>query len=143
MKNSYNLQEFELVKETKLSNKFANGILIIFIIGIVLIIYKFDFKIYVKYELFKENNNFMILAESNRIINIENCKYIHINNKKYNYKIKSIDSEYINISGTLYQKTYIDIENYETKANIIDAYFLKSNNTILDTVIKFITGGLE
>lgn len=141
MKNSYNLQEFELVKETKSSNKIINMLLIIFIIGIFIIIYKFNFKIYIKYELLNENNNYMILAESNQINYIEKYKYIYINKMKYNYRINYIDPEYINISGTLYQKVFVDIKNYDTNANIIDIYFLKSNNTIFDTLIKFITGG--
>ena len=139
MKNTYNFQEYDLI--TYLDKKKHNNLIfILFLIGIIIIIYSFNFYMYDKELLIKDNDHYKLILPSTKIDDLVNNKYIYINNKKYKYKIKEIDNDFQNINGTIYQSISLDI-NYKSKSNIKDVYFLKYKKSLYHMIIDTIRGG--
>ena len=139
MKNTYNFQEYDLI--TYLDKKKHNNLIfILFLIGIIIIIYSFNFYMYDKELLIKDNDHYKLILPSTKIDDLFNNKYIYINNKKYKYKIKEIDNDFQNINGTIYQSISLDI-NYKSKSNIKDVYFLKYKKSLYHMIIDAIRGG--
>ena len=134
---TYNLQEYDFINEKISHNYFGSFIIIFLIIGIVVIISKFNFYIYEKNVLIYEDNNYSLVIDATKIDNLD--KNIYINKKKYTFKIKDI-SNYQNINGTIYAVVNIDLD-YKSKSKVTECYFLKDKNTILNMLVKFIQGG--
>ena len=134
---TYNLQEYDFINEKISHNYFGSFIIIFLIIGIVVIISKFNFYIYEKNVLIYEDNNYSLVIDATKIDDLD--KNIYINKKKYTFKIKDI-SNYQNINGTIYAVVNIDLD-YKSKSKVIECYFLKDKNTILNMLVKFIQGG--
>ena len=82
----------------------------------------------------------MIIADIDMLDILSTTKKIVINNNKYSFKIINTDN-YSNINGTIYQTVYLDINDYKSNIKVNKCYFLKSKNTLLDSLIKFMQGG--
>lgn len=136
----YNFAEYNLIYPKKKMSLYKI-VLIVFLIGIIFILCKFNFHIYMKQVLLKQDNNYVIISDSNLISFLEENNKIIINSKEYYYEIKDISNNYTNINDNIYQEVTIEIKDFNSKASITECYFLKSNETLIDTIFKFITGG--
>ena len=138
----YNFAEYEVVKDTNKSNKYYYIISSLLVIGIIIILCKFNFKTYLKLPLVKQDNDYALVVDIDTLLLLEENNTIYINQKKYNYTISHVDENYTNIDNKIYQTIYLNPINYSSKTKVINGYFLKSNKTILKMVIEFIQGGL-
>lgn len=136
----YNFAEYEIIKENNQDNNLFRIIGLIFIIGIILVLYKFNFSIYQESILLKNDNSYLIIADIDMVDTLSANKKIIINNKQYNYRIINV-GDYTNIDGTIYQPIYLDILNYNSKIGMIKCQFLKNKTTLINSLIKFIKGG--
>jgi len=143
MKNNFDFEDYILIQDKKEKYSKFIFIIVLTLIGIIILLYKFEFQVYLKQTLIKDNDNYILIVNSNDLAFYENNQEIYINNKKYTYDIVQIDNNYSNSNNNIYQSLYIKPYNYNTKAIITECYFLKSNNTIFEKLIKFITGGLD
>ena len=139
MKNAYNFTEYDIIFKNNKSHKIFILLVSIFLIGIIFIICRFKFKVYEKYLLIKNNEEYVLINNIENNSLITNNKTLLIDNKEYYYKINSIDEDYTNINNMIYQTIHISI-NYN-KSNYTYAYILKENNTLLNIILKSITGG--
>lgn len=142
MKNNWTIQDYQLIEK---ENRIGWGrmvFLIVFIIVMFIILCKFNFQTYEKYILIKEDDRFLFMVDSKKIPDIEANSYLYIQNRRYEYQIESISSDYSNIDGNIYQIIYINPYNYKTDAITTDCYFLKSSETIFQMLIEFIKGGI-
>ena len=139
--NPYNYQEYKIIKDKVLKHNFYKIFIILFIIGIIILISKFNFKVYEKYIIIKNNNDYNLIVSIEEIDSINNNKYIYINNKKYSYKVKKIEDNYQNINGTIIKNITISIKDYKTLNDYTYCYFLKNSDTFFSMIIKFIKGG--
>ena len=140
MKNNFDLKDYELIQDSK-QNHWLFIVVIFLIIGIFILLYKFEFLVYEKQNLIKDNNQFIMIVNSKEINKFEDLNYIYINNKKYKYEITSISKDYSNINDIIYQTIYINPYNYKTDAIITECYILKKKETIYELIFKFIKGG--
>lgn len=141
MKNSWDFDDYKAIDEIRNKSYILPVSFILLIVGII-ILYKFNFYTYEKYSLIKVEDYFSVIISSDEINFIESNNCIYINNNKYNYRIIKVDSNYNNIDNIIYQTVYIDIDNYSTEAFISNSYILKNKGTLLNRIIKFITGGI-
>ena len=141
MKNSWDFDDYKAIDEIRNKSYILPVSFILLIVGII-ILYKFNFYTYEKYSLIKVEDYFSVIVSSDEINFIESNNCIYINNNKYNYRILKVDSNYNNIDNIIYQTVYIDIDNYSTEAFISNSYILKNKGTLLNRIIKFITGGI-
>lgn len=141
MKNSWDFDDYKAIDEIRNKSYILPVSFILLIVGII-ILYKFNFYTYEKYSLIKVEDYFSVIVSSDEINFIESNNCIYINNSKYNYRIIKVDSNYNNIDNIIYQTVYIDIDNYSTEAFISNSYILKNKGTLLNRIIKFITGGI-
>jgi len=139
MKNTYNFQEYNLITYLD-RKKHSSLIFILLMIGIIYIIYSFNFYMYDKEILIKDNGNYRLILPSEKIDSVVNNKYVYINNKKYKYNVKKIDGTFENINGTIYQSIILDLD-YNFKSSVKDVYFLKYKKTLLNMIIDTIRGG--
>lgn len=142
MKNQFDLKDYALIQDKENNNWLFMIIIFLITIGIFIILYKFEFSIYEKHTLIKNNNQFFIMINSNKIADFQKEKDIYINKKKYQFEITSINQDYTNVDGNIYQTIYINPYNYKTDAIITECYFLKSKQTIYELIIEFIKGGI-
>lgn len=140
MKNNFDLTDYQLIKDKKESNIYLKIVLFLIITGILIIIYKFEFKVYDKKVLIKNEENYILLINSKQINDYKNKKYIYINQKKYAYDIIKVDDNYTNINDNIYQNLYLNLYNYKTDALVTECYFLVKKSTIYNELIKFIKG---
>lgn len=140
MKNNWNFDDYQVTREIKDSYKILPSLLFILIIGIIIILYKFQFFIYWHQSLIKVDDYYSLLVDSNRVNYLEQNTDIYIKQKKYSYEIKKIDSEYTSINGTIYQTVYLDLPNYQTDAVITECQFLFSKKTIIENIMEFMKG---
>ena len=141
MMNNFNLEDYKLMQDKKENNWLFIIVIFLLTLGILVALYKFDFSIYEKQNLIKENNKFLMVINSSKLPEIEQSKYIYINNKRYNFKIIEVVDEYTTINDIIYQTIYIDPYNYKTDAIVTECYFLKEKKTIYELIIEFIKGG--
>ena len=135
---AYNLQEYNMIFDTKRKN-YLSGLIVAFIlIGIIIFIFKFNFYVYEKYFLIKNNDNYSMIVDATKIDKLND--YIYINNRRYKYKVISINDDYQTINGTIYQTVYIKLD-YGSNSNIIECYFLKSKKTVINMIIEALKGG--
>ena len=139
--NPYNFHEYKIIKEKALSNKFYKIFILIFIIGMIILISKFDFKTYEKYIIIKNKNNYNLIISIEDINFITNNKHIFIDNKRYSYKIEKISDSYQSIDGTLVKDIEISIKDYKMNNDYSYCFFLRNKDTFLNMIIKFIKGG--
>lgn len=139
MKNTYSFQEYDLINYLN-KKRYNNTVFIILIIGIIYLIFGFNFYIYDKEILIKNNNRYSLIIDSRKIDSLYKNKYIYINNKKYKYKIIEIDNNYQNIDGIIYQTIYLDID-YKGLSSINEVYFLKYKKSLFKMIIDSKTGG--
>ena len=139
--NPYDFQEYRIIREKTLSNKLYRLFIILFLIGMIFLIFKFDFNVYEKYILIKEDNNYNLIASIEDIDYITKSKFIYIDNKKYSYKIGKISNKYENINGTLFRNITILIDDYKMVDDYSYCFFLRKSDTFLNMMIKFIRGG--
>ena len=119
--------------------------LIIFLItiGIIIILCKFNFQLYEKQTLIKNDNSYILIVDSTKIEELKSNSNIYINKKRYKYNIEKISQDYSNVNGIIYQTIHINPYNYKTEAIITDCYFLKSKKTIIEMLFEFIEGGIK
>lgn len=144
MKSNFDILDYELINDKENKGSLIYKVVMIFsIIGIIIILCKFEFKVYERQTLIKNGNDFILIVDSRQIDSYKTQKHIFINRKKYAYKILKIDSDYSNVNGVIYQSIYINLHNYKTDAITLECYFLKSSKTIYEEIIEFITGGKD
>ena len=139
--NPYNYQEYKIIREKALSNKLYKLFIILFLIGMIFLIYKFNFNVYDKYILIKDNDKYNLVVSIENIDYITKNKYIFIDNKKYSYKIDKISNNYENINGTLFKNITILVDGYKMNNDYSYCFFLRKSDTFLTMIIKFIKGG--
>ena len=142
MKNQFDLNDYNLIQDKENNNWLFMIVIFLITIGIFIILYKFEFSIYEKQTLIKDNNQYFFTINSTEINDFENKKYVYINQKKYKFEIININQDYTNVNDNIYQTIYISPYNYKTDAIITECYFLKSKQTIYELIIEFIKGGI-
>jgi non-ribosomal peptide synthetase component E (peptide arylation enzyme) len=142
MKNNLTIEDYYLFQDKNKSSKIVITFLLLLLIGIIIILCKFNFQVYEMQTLIKNNDDFLLIVDSRKISEIESNSYFYIGNKKYQYKITEIESEYSNVNDIIYQTIHISPYNYKTDSIITEIYFLKSNKSIMTMIIEFIKGGL-
>ena len=140
MKKPYNFADYNLIFDNKKNNNLYKVVVSIIIIVIIIIICKFKFYIYENNILLKEDDSYEINININSLDDISTSKKIIINKKKYDYKVLSYN-ELSNINGTIYESISLEINNLDYKGKILKCSFLKKEETILDMLLEFITGG--
>lgn len=141
MKNNWDLIDYEAVKDIKYRVSLYYVVIFLVMIGIIFIMFKFNFQTFSKQTLIKENNSFSLIVDSREITFLENNHSIYINGNKYKYKILDISNEYTNINNAIYQNVSIMLYNYKTDAIMTECYFLKDSKTFTKGIIEFIEGG--
>lgn len=139
MKNKWTIEDYNLVKNQKLSIKSALVITTISLIAVVLIICKFKIQSYIKVQILKEEDNYFLILNPDQLDKFLDNEAIFIKNKKYKYELEEIE-EYTVIEGNAYQTVHIIPHNYETKKSITDAYLLIDEKTVIERVFEFIKG---
>ncbi len=142
MKNHWTIQDYQLIQDNSKHSWVFMIFLMLGIIGIIIICYKFDFKIYEKYLLIKDNDQFLLLVNSQQIAELETHSEFYRKGEKYAYQIENISSDYSNMNGNIYQTIYINPYNYKTNAIETEIYLLKKSSTIYEIIIEFIKGGI-
>ena len=142
MKSNFDLEDYNLIQDNNEKYSRIVVVLVLMLIGIFILLYKFEFQVYEKQTLIKDNDNYFLIVSSNELTYYENEKYIYINKKKYKYDTVSINNNYSNVEGIIYQTMYIKPHDYKTEAIITECYFLRSKETILERIFKFVKGGL-
>lgn len=142
MKNDWTLEDYQIIQNEKDKSWLCLVVLFLTMIGIIVVIYRFKFQVYEKQTLIKSDDEFLLVVDSRKISEIESNPYIYINHKKYRYAIEMISKDYTNINNDIYQTIHINPYNYNTDSIVTECYFLKSENSILEMIIKFIKGGI-
>lgn len=142
MKNNFDLNDYQLMEDNKLNGLRFMVVIFLMTIGIFIILYKFEFTVYEKLNLIKDNDQYLIMINSSKINDFKNTKHIYINQKKYDFEIIEVSQDYSNLNGNIYQTIYINPYNYKTDAIITECYILKSKKTIYNLIIEFIQGGI-
>lgn len=142
MKNNFSFEDYKIIGEIKNKRHILLISLFLLIVGII-ILCKFKFYIYDKYPLIKTDNCFSIIVSSEKINYLKTNNSIYIDNIKYYYEVLKVDTDYNNINNVVYQTIYINIVGYDSDAVISNSYILKEEGTILNKIIKFMTGGIE
>lgn len=142
MKNNWTIQDYQLMEHTKKVSCLPIVFILLFVIGISIICYKFDFQIYEKYNLIKDGKQYLLVVDSLKLSELESNSNIYIKNRKYKYEIIEISSDYSNINGNIYQTIHINPYNYKTEAIISECFLLKKKKTIFQIIIEFIRGGI-
>lgn len=143
MKSNFDINDYELMYGSDKRKLLPIIVILLMLIGIIIILLNFKFKVYQKYELIKDDNNFIIITVSQDINFLESNKYIYINGDKYIYDVLTVDSDYSNIENSIYQTLHINVVNYMTDSIVSDAYILRKDATIYSMIINFIKGGFE
>lgn len=143
MKSNFDINDYELMYGSDKRKLLPIIVILLMLIGIIIILFNFKFKVYQKYELIKDDNNFIIITVSQDINFLESNKYIYINGDKYIYDVLTVDSDYSNIENNIYQTLHINVVNYMTDSIVSDAYILRKDATIYSMIINFIKGGFE
>lgn len=141
MKNEWELSDYEIIKDLKNEHKKLPVIAILLIVIIIIVICKFKFYIFENQSLLKEEDNYLLILPSKKIPFYGSINDIYINQKKYNYEIINIDSNYTNINNNIYQNVYIRVNGYKTDSIITECSFLKDDKTLFQKIVEFITGG--
>lgn len=142
MKSNWTIQDYQLIEGESKISYLPVVLILLFVVGIIIICYKFNFQIYEKYNLIRDNEEYLLIVDSSRISELESNSNIYIKNKKYKYTITEISSDYSNINGNIYQTIHINPYNYKTEAIISECFLLKKNMTIFHMIIGFIQGGI-
>lgn len=142
MKNNFTLEDYRIIKGKTIKLGKHITVLILIIIGLLIICSKVNFKVYEKYSLIKDNDNFIMVVSSNKLKELEDNNTIYINSKEYKYEIVSIDFNYSNINDTIFQSISIKLLAYDTNAIVTDAYLLKSDKNLYQMFVDFIEGGI-
>lgn len=142
MKNNWTIDDYQLVQDKNISSWLYILVLLFITVGIIIILCKFDFQVYEKQTLIKNDNDFILIIDSTKIDKLKSTPYIYINQRKYKYDITEISQDYSNIDGNIYQTIHINPYNYKTDAIITECYFLKSKKTIYKMISEFIKGGI-
>lgn len=87
MKNQFDLKDYALIQDKENNNWLFMIIIFLITIGIFIILYKFEFSIYEKHTLIKNNNQFFIMINSNKIADFQKERDIYINKKSINLKL--------------------------------------------------------
>lgn len=141
MKNEWELEDYEIIKDLKNEHKILPVVSILLIVLIIIVICKFKLYIYENQSLLKEEDNYLLILPSKKVPFYESNHDIYINQKKYNYEIINIDSNYTNIDNNIYQNVYIKVNGYKTDSIITECSFLKDDKTLFQKIVEFITGG--
>jgi len=143
MKNNWALEDYKLIQD-KNDKIWPYMLVLLFItIGIIIILCKFNFQLYEKQTLIKNDNSYILIVDSTKIEELKSNSNIYINKKRYKYNIEKISQDYSNVNGIIYQTIHINPYNYKTEAIITDCYFLKSKKTIIEMLFEFIEGGIK
>ena len=142
MKNSFDLNDYEIIQDIKKSYSCYMLVIFLITVGIFIMLFKFKFSVYEIQTLIKDNEKYLIVIDSRKINELENKKYIYIDQEKYKFDIIEISKDYSNMNGSIYQTLYINPYNYKTDAIITDCYILKSKRTIYELIAEFIKGGI-
>lgn len=143
MKNNWTIQDYQLIEKTRKVSWLPIVFILLFVIVILMVCYKFDFRIYEKYNLIKDGKKYLLIVNSLKLSELESNSNIYIQNKKYKYKIIEISSDYSNIDGNIYQTIHINPYNYKTEAIVSECFLLKKKKTIFHIIIEFIQGGIR
>ncbi len=145
MNNNYTIKDY-ILETNKINIKSFNFILLslIFLIGGIFLLSKFNYYEYKKILIVEENNIFKTTINIEDIEQIMNKKTIVINNKKYSYKVIRIEKE-IMINNDSYLKTlHLKVNNYKGKYlenKIIEGNIVINKTNSLKQIIKFVQGG--
>lgn len=142
MKNNWTMEDYQWIQDKNKKTRLWMVVLFLITIEIFIILCKFDFHVYDKQTLIKNNEDFLLIVDSKKINELESESYIYINYKKYQFDITEISTDYTNIDGNIYQTIHINPYNYKTDSIITECYFLKSKKTIWQMIIEFIKGGI-
>lgn len=118
-------------------------IIIVIMLSLIILFIMFSYKTYsaVRGVVINEDNHYYIRI----YINIDSLRYItyndvvKIDNREYEYKIITIDSEYFTDNITTYQIVKIEVDldsKYKYNNLTLDLKFLKEDKRIIDYILK-------
>lgn len=139
MKNNFDFEDYNLIKDINVNNKLIFIIVLFLIIGMFLILKLINIRIYKDNILFKENNSYYLYVDFNN--NYINNSELIIDNLIYDYSINNILYETNN--GLLYEKVILDIDNYNNDNLITKCSFLIEDDSLLNLFIKYVGGHHE
>ena len=137
----YSFSEYDIVKFSKKNLKGYYALILFLLIGIVILLFKFNFRIYIKYTMVKNDDNYAMIVDVSNIKLFENNSMLYIDGKNVNYQINRIDKEFNNINGAIYQTIYLNLIDFNSSAQFVDCLVLERDETIIESIIKFIRGG--
>lgn len=140
MKNNFDFDDYETLKDIKVNNKLFYIVILFMIIGMFLIFNFINIRIYKDQVLFKEEDHYYLYVDFDNDNYINNNNLV-IDNINYNYSI--INISYENLDGLIYEKVLIDIDSYESDLLISKCNFLLKDDSLLKLVIKYIGGQHE
>ena len=137
----YSFQEYELITYPSKSSKMYNIFFLLIIIGIVYLICEFKFNVYEKVLILRKDDNYYLLADLKKDIDVYQESLLMINNKDYDYKILFDKQEFSNVDGTLYRIIPVEIYDYNQDNEYFYAYYRVKSNTIMNMIFEFTRGG--
>jgi len=85
-----------------------------------------------------DNNNVSLLIDEQKITSLP--EYVYFNNKKYDYEIQKISSDYILENNIRYRLVTL-FSNFTTEDRVVDVKFIYGQTYLLNEVLKTIKGG--
>ncbi len=143
MKNDWTFADYEVVKDNKIKLWIPFFSIFIAVVGILWICFHFPFQFYEKFVLWKQDNRYFFIVESNQIGFIEHENTFYIQQKKYDYEVVAVDSNYTTLNQTIYQIIYVSPYTYQTDATTTECYFLRKKQTIIEMIIDLMKGEVK
>lgn len=140
MKNVWTIADYQLMQDIKLKHSILIVPILIITIGMIYILCQYEFLIYEKQTLIKENNDYEMIVASKEITDIKNRSTLYINNQEYTYTVKKVNTDYMNLNNEIYQTIYLELSNYQTDAMMTECYFIKSRKSILNMLLDYLKG---
>lgn len=143
MKNNFDIDDYKMCLDIKENSKLLPIIILLLVIGIVFILYKFNIKVFEQYTLIKENDNYLLIVDSSKVSYLEKEEMIYIDGKEYIFDLEEISEDYTVIDNIIFQTITLEIFDYSSKAKTTTCHFLKSNQTIFQRIIEFMKGEVQ
>lgn len=85
-----------------------------------------------------ENNCVNFLIDETRLINLPN--EVYLNNKKYNYTLQSVSSDYVLENNIRYRLVTL-LTDFKTNSSVVDVKFMYEKTYLFNEILKIIKGG--
>lgn len=139
------IKDYLLEYERKIPNILVSWIVILSFIIIIGLIINSTFKIvdYYKVEGIVKNSELILVLPLKKIDYIIDNNYVYIDDKKYNYSVKSLSEDIINNNNEFYQEVILDIDLKDKNFidnKIVSSKFIINKKTILIYIYNLFKG---